>query len=218
MYMKTIKICTQCSISFSIYRSHSRYTIRPFCSFKCYGLWQRNKTKAEQGKKVKPSKLCSFEKCKTIHFGKGYCKHHYWKFIERFKSKFFSRSDKDESIVFYCKRCNAHIKRKSYNNIIPKFCSTLCFGLFYRKPYISKKGYRKLLILDHPRADKKGYVFEHIVVMERYLGRSIISPEVIHHIDHNRGNNDIKNLMLFPDHSSHMAYHKKENQLGRLSK
>ena len=37
---------------------------------------------------------------------------------------------------------------------------------------------------------------EHTVVMEKYLGRKLRKGEVVHHIDHNRANNKIENLVL----------------------
>lgn len=45
-------------------------------------------------------------------------------------------------------------------------------------------------------------------MMENHLGRLIKSPEEIHHIDKNRSNNDISNLLLCKDHADHMQYHK----------
>ena len=37
---------------------------------------------------------------------------------------------------------------------------------------------------------------EHILVMERHLGRKLKNGEIVHHIDHNRSNNKIENLIL----------------------
>ena len=68
-------------------------------------------------------------------------------------------------------------------------------------------GYVMLYSPDHPRANPKGYVAEHVLVLERALGRFISPPETPHHIDGNRANNYIGNLMLFATHGMHLSYH-----------
>lgn len=67
-------------------------------------------------------------------------------------------------------------------------------------------GYKLILSKDHPFKTNRGYVREHRLIMEKYLGRHLTKKEVIHHIDGNKNNNNISNLMLFPNHSEHMKY------------
>lgn len=43
-------------------------------------------------------------------------------------------------------------------------------------------------------------------MMEKALGRAILPTEHIHHIDSDRQNNTIGNLMLFKTNSMHVAY------------
>lgn len=50
---------------------------------------------------------------------------------------------------------------------------------------------------------------QHRVVMERHLGRKLKSNEIVHHIDKNKHNNDLKNLMVMTQ-SEHCALHLKE--------
>lgn len=57
---------------------------------------------------------------------------------------------------------------------------------------------------------KDGYVMEHRLVMAKHLGRCLSRQEVVHHIDHNPANNDISNLMLFPNNKEHKLYEAKE--------
>ncbi|KKK88378.1 hypothetical protein LCGC14_2743780 [marine sediment metagenome] len=64
-------------------------------------------------------------------------------------------------------------------------------------------GYILLSRRDHPRAYGGGTVLEHIVIMEKHLGRYLKyygkrhpKNEVVHHIDDNKKNNKIENLYI----------------------
>lgn len=74
-----------------------------------------------------------------------------------------------------------------------------------------RNGYKTVYFPEHQRADSSGCVYEHIVVAEKKLGRSLYPEEVVHHIDHNRGNNDPDNLMVFASSADHTAFHKGNN-------
>lgn len=73
---------------------------------------------------------------------------------------------------------------------------------------VTGDGYVMVLNRNHPRANAKGYVYEHIVVMEQKIGRRLRRGEVIHHIDGNQSNNDPDNLRL---HRSQELHLKKEH-------
>lgn len=64
---------------------------------------------------------------------------------------------------------------------------------------------------EHPTSRKKppdfGYVLEHRYLMELYLGRSLLSTEFIHHIDGNKSNNKISNLVVCASHKEHNRIH-----------
>ena len=71
---------------------------------------------------------------------------------------------------------------------------------------------------NHPYKDKhgKGYVMEHRLVMEEKIGRYLKPIEVVHHIDKNRKNNSISNLILFENDKEHKKFEGFWNKL-RLS-
>lgn len=73
-------------------------------------------------------------------------------------------------------------------------------GRFY------SEGYVHLIANGHPRADKRGYVQEHKLVMEKYLGRYLNDNEVVHHKNGILDDNRIENLLLFTNHSTHLKY------------
>lgn len=66
-------------------------------------------------------------------------------------------------------------------------------------------GYIKIYLPSHPLATKDGYVMEHILVMEKQIGRYITRDEVVHHKNHIRDDNRIENLQLmtFKEHAAH---------------
>lgn len=59
----------------------------------------------------------------------------------------------------------------------------------------------------HQRANNKGYVYTHVLMAEKKLGRSLLSEECVHHIDKNKKNNDLDNLMVFKTVADHTAFH-----------
>lgn len=67
-----------------------------------------------------------------------------------------------------------------------------------------KDGYVYVYVPNHPNTTKQGYVMEHILVMEKHIGRYLKSDEVVHHINHIRDDNKIENLQLmtFKEHAS----------------
>jgi len=61
-----------------------------------------------------------------------------------------------------------------------------------------------ILVDNHPSRNSRGYVFEHRLVVEKYLGRYLKSTEEVHHINGDKLDNRIKNLQVMSrrDHSS----------------
>lgn len=79
-----------------------------------------------------------------------------------------------------------------------------------------QNGYKYILCPEHPRAkSKKGYVAEHVLVMEKTLGRTLKKGEVVHHIDEDKLNNEPKNLKLFKSRNEHLDFHAKRRKKKR---
>lgn len=57
-------------------------------------------------------------------------------------------------------------------------------------------GYKFILSRNHPNKDANGYVKEHRLVMEKHLGRYLAREEIIHHINENKLDNRLENLMV----------------------
>lgn len=70
-----------------------------------------------------------------------------------------------------------------------------------------QSGYIMCLKPNHPNSSKEGYVFEHRLVMEEFLGRYLKPEEIIHHKNEIRDDNRIENLMLFSNIAEHLKYH-----------
>ena len=59
----------------------------------------------------------------------------------------------------------------------------------------------------HPKARVDGYVYIHQLEAEKKLGRRLKDGECVHHIDENKFNNDLDNLMVFRTVADHTAFH-----------
>lgn len=123
-----------------------------------------------------------------------------------------------------CLNCGKEIKLKIVRDKTRKmFCSHSCRAKYYLKNgtiklnrkgkngnggYISHDGYKLVL------TGFKEHQYEHRKIIEDFLGRKLTKNEFIHHIDGDKLNNNIENLILcsknehFEIHSSliSMAY------------
>lgn len=85
---------------------------------------------------------------------------------------------------------------------VNKMAQTLNVQYQPKDEYICSQGYR-VIGKSHNRKS------EHRLVMEKHLGRELSSDEIVHHIDGNKLNNDIKNLVL-TTRSQHIGEHRQD--------
>ena len=81
----------------------------------------------------------------------------------------------------------------------------------------TSKGYRQLYMPEHPKADKKGYVMEHIYVFEKCTGIKVPPNCCVHHLNGDKSDNRIANLSMMLT-SAHTGYHHKGTKRSKETK
>ena len=76
---------------------------------------------------------------------------------------------------------------------------------------ITPDGYVLIRMPEHHRADVRGYVYEHILVAERKLGRPLRKGEIPHHKNEIRSDNRLRNIIVCPSVAYHRFLHRKKN-------
>lgn len=76
-------------------------------------------------------------------------------------------------------------------------------------------GYIWVLMHEHPAADAYGYVSRARLVMEKHIGRYLENGEIVHHIDEDKQNDNIENLMLLKNRGEHITLHNKKGGSGK---
>jgi HNH endonuclease len=70
-------------------------------------------------------------------------------------------------------------------------------------------GYVCIKTAGHPRPERDGWIAEHVLVVERILGRYLDSNHPIHHVNGIKTDNRPENLVVCEDPSYHILLHKR---------
>lgn len=79
------------------------------------------------------------------------------------------------------------------------------------------QGYVLVRNPSHPLCDINGFVREHRLVMERHLGRILDRQENVHHINGDKSDNRIENLVVCSNSEHHRLFHN-DLSINNLSK
>ena len=101
-----------------------------------------------------------------------------------------------------------------------RFCSRACYTMGAptrraghmhngRPAVLDSSGYVRVYEPSHPAAYKNGQVLEHRLVMENFLGRRLHTDEHVHHVNGDKTDNRLENLLVM-GHSEHSALTGKE--------
>lgn len=116
-----------------------------------------------------------------------------------FTKKKISNANKGKKNAFGSKRTEEQKKRLS--EIKTKK------GIGHKKN--RKDGYVSIYFPDHPKSNIDGYIMEHDLIMECFIGRWLNDDEVVHHKNKIKNDNRIENLQLMTIRE-HASFHAKE--------
>lgn len=74
-------------------------------------------------------------------------------------------------------------------------------------------GYRLIFLPEHPKANRQGYVNEHVIVAEKALGKFLPDKAVPHHANQIRSDNSSKNIVICEDQAFHNLLHRRMRAL-----
>ena len=115
-----------------------------------------------------------------------------------------------------CPECGAEFTARHRN--AKKFCTLECARRkqgreqrgenhpTYKGRVQTGRGYIRVWKPGHPLASADGYVLEHRLVLYG-AGIQVLPTDKVHHMNHNKADNRVENLMVLPDHAAHKAEH-----------
>jgi hypothetical protein len=83
---------------------------------------------------------------------------------------------------------------------------------------MTNKGYIVEYHPDHPRSDKRGFVFAHIVAFEKYTGITVPEGYVVHHVNGKKTDNSPQNLVMMTREDHTILHHKGKKRCEETKK
>lgn len=130
------------------------------------------------------------------------------------------RKPKENKPNLICQYCGNKYYRKPSAAKRSKYCCKTCHIVANNKKRVKPTGsfgewdgYLTIKLPEHPKANISGVIMYHNYVMEKHIGKHIPDGYIVHHIDDNKRNNEINNLVLVTP-SVHGKIHSSQKEKG----
>lgn len=80
---------------------------------------------------------------------------------------------------------------------------------------LNSDGYVMIFNSNYVHPSEK-YLREHRIIMEKYLGRNLQSSEIVHHLNHDKADNRIENLVILARGDHPKVHNQKTGRWSRL--
>lgn len=197
-----IKKCSNCGTEVEVRHKERLNRLNIFCSKECESIYKKNNMSHKEGYFNCKCPVCNKKFHLKPYMLKKYKTHYCSKECHRLAKKEYMKGEKNHQ---YGLKGDKNSSWKSNKKI-------------------TSYGYIKIRNLEHPFKDCDGFVFEHRLIVEKYLlnndnsieikGKKYLKPEyIVHHKDFNKLNNDISNLqiMTLEEHTSLHSKLRKNN-------
>lgn len=132
-----------------------------------------------------------------------------------------------KKVYFNCINCGKQDhyapSQDKYHNGNGKFCTVVCRDQYYRKFPTNRPSYKTGFTYDSAGYAKSNALGTkdkriHVLIMEQCLGRKLQTSECVHHIDKDKSNNKLSNLVLMTISEHHKLHYRdrKIDSKGRL--
>jgi hypothetical protein len=194
-------VCAYCKQEFI-----KRKDVKPqYCSRQCAG-------------KALSQKQRKYEKCETC--GKIFVKR---RNSTKYCSNKCSGEAKRKRSLIKCDFCGNEFEIHECHRSVHNFCSKSCYSE-WQKIYIKEEKSPRwnggVHIQDgyiFHRQEDGSYKAEHRLVVEKTIGRPLRSDEIVHHLDENKQNNNIDNLVVVTK-AEHIQIHRDLLKSSRMNK
>lgn len=189
---QVIKICKRCGKEFKVVKKRAKVSEYKYCP-ECYG--RKINIECKYCKKIfRDYEINNRIYCSIDCMNKG--------MMQREKLK--------------CKICGKEFELPLSQTVDRMYCSNECRWISQKGngnpcwrggERISGNGYVLIYSPNHPFKNNGNCVYEHRLIMGKSLGRFLKEEEVVHHINNDKTDNRLRNLLLFSNQSEHMKHH-----------